>query len=87
VFIELDCKQVVNGISNKIGTNFKLGAILNYCKASLSRLSNFKISCIKQQANNVAHLLARASLSYARSQCEDHMPSYIKFASKKISSE
>jgi hypothetical protein len=78
VSIELDNKQVVDGISNKIGTNSELGAILNYCKASLSRLPNFKISFIRRQANNVAHLLARASLSYARSQCHDHMPSCIK---------
>jgi ribonuclease HI len=33
--IELDCKQIVDGISNNIGTNSKLGAILNSCKASL----------------------------------------------------
>lgn len=64
VSIELDCKQVVDDISNKIGTSFELGVVLNYCKASLSSLPNFKISFIWRQANNVGHLLARASLSY-----------------------
>jgi len=79
VSIKLDCKQVVEDISNQIGANSELVAIINFCKASLSRLPNFKISFIQRQANNVAHLLARASLSYARSQCHDHMPSCIEF--------
>jgi hypothetical protein len=42
--IELECKQVVDDISNNIGTNFELEAILNYCKASFSLLPNFKIN-------------------------------------------
>jgi len=54
------------------------GAILNTRKVSLMNHQNFKISFIKRQANNVAHLLARASLSYASSQVHDYMPSCIK---------
>jgi ribonuclease HI len=67
VSIELDCKQVVDGISSNLSTNSMFGAILNTCKVSLMNRQNFKISFIRRQANNVAHLLARASLSYASS--------------------
>jgi ribonuclease HI len=35
VSTKLDCKQVVDDISNNIGINSKLGAILNSCKALL----------------------------------------------------
>ncbi|PNX72103.1 60S ribosomal protein l23, partial [Trifolium pratense] len=78
VSIELDCKLVVDGISHNIGTNSELGAILNSCKALLSIFPNFKISLVRRQANNAVHMLARASLSYARSQCHDHMSSCIE---------
>jgi len=77
VTIELDCKQVVGGISNKIGTNLELGAILNYCKVLLFRLQNFKISFIRREANNMVHLSAKASLLFVNSQYHDHIPSYI----------
>jgi ribonuclease HI len=36
VSIELDCKEVVDDISNNIGINSELGTILNSCKSSLS---------------------------------------------------
>lgn len=43
VSIELDCKQADNDdISNKISTGSKLRAILNYCKSSLSSLTNLR---------------------------------------------
>jgi len=77
VSIELDYKQVVDDISNKTGINPELGTILNYCKASLSSLPNFKISFIQRQANNVAHLLAGVSLSYVSPHYHDHMSSCI----------
>jgi ribonuclease HI len=38
VSIELDYKQVIDNIFNHNGTNLELGAILNFCKASLSIL-------------------------------------------------
>lgn len=54
ISIELDYKQVVDDIFNKIGSNYELGTILNYYKDSLYRLPNFKISFIRRQANDVA---------------------------------
>ena len=77
VSIELDCKQVVDDISSNFSTNSIFGAILNTCKPSLMNHQNFKISFIRRQANNVAHLLARASLSFVSSQVHDYMPSCI----------
>jgi len=68
VSIELDCKQVVDGISSNLNTNSTFDAILNTCKASLVNHQNFKITLFRRQTNNVAHLLARASLYYASSQ-------------------
>jgi hypothetical protein len=37
-----------------------------------------RISFIRRQANNIAHLLARASLSFASHQEFDYVPSCIK---------
>jgi len=54
------------------------GAIMNTCKALLMNHQNFKISFIRRLANNVAHLLARALLSYVSSQIHDYMPSFIE---------
>jgi len=78
VSIELDCKQVVDGISNNLSTNSIFGAIMNTCKVSLMNHQNFKISFITRRANNVTHLLVKATLSYASSQVPDYMPSCIK---------
>ncbi|AES77787.1 hypothetical protein MTR_7g017230 [Medicago truncatula] len=67
-----------NNIVRKLNTNSMFGAILETCKASLRIYQNFKISFIRRQANIVADLLARTSLSYASPQIHDHMPSCIK---------
>jgi hypothetical protein len=42
VCVELDCKLVVDVISNNFRTSSKLGAILKSCKASLSLYPNLK---------------------------------------------
>jgi ribonuclease HI len=63
VVIELDCKLVVDGIRGKLNFLTEFGTMLFACKASLSSLSNVRIRFIRRQANNIAHLLARASLS------------------------
>jgi len=78
VSIELDRKQVVKDISSNFNTNSMYDAILNTCKALLMNHKNFKISFIRRQTNNVAHLLARASLSYASSQVHDYTSSCIE---------
>lgn len=50
VSIELDYKQVVKDLYNNIDISFELGVILNYGKASLSLLSNFKLNFVRRQA-------------------------------------
>jgi hypothetical protein len=74
---ELDCKQVVDDIVRRLNTNSMFDVILEICKTSLRIYTNFKISFIRRQIYNVAHLLARASLYYASSQIHDHMSSCI----------
>jgi hypothetical protein len=64
VVIELDCKLVVDGIGGKLNLYTEFGAMLFVCKTSLSSLSNFRLSYIIRQANNIAHLLAKAALSF-----------------------
>jgi len=78
VSIELDCKQVVDGISSTIETNSTFGAIIDVCKASIQKFQNFKINFVRRQTNNVAHLLARESLSYVCSQVHDYISSCIE---------
>jgi ribonuclease HI len=77
VSIELDCKLVVDGVVGNPNSQTEFGAILSVCKAMLSLLQNLRISFIRRQANNVAHLLARASLSFASHQEFDYIPSCI----------
>lgn len=74
---ELDCKQVVGGISSKLNFNFKFEAIFDIFKASLSLLQNFKINFIWRQANNVVHLLTKA-LSYVVFKFKNCLPSCIE---------
>jgi hypothetical protein len=52
--------------------------LLYACKASLFALSNFMISFIMRQANNVAHLLARVALLFASREEFDYIPSCIE---------
>jgi len=65
VMIGSDIKLVVDGTSSKLSHRLEFGAILNVCTKLFCYLSNFRISFIRRQANNVVHFLARATLSYA----------------------
>jgi hypothetical protein len=49
--------------------------LLCACKTLLMLLQNLRISFIRRQANNIIHLLARASLSFASHQEFDYVPS------------
>lgn len=44
VSIELDRKQVVDGTTKKLNTNFMLDATFDICKASFIIYQNFKIA-------------------------------------------
>jgi len=76
-FIELDCKQMIDNIFSKLNANFMFAAILDICEASLRFFQNIKISFIREQTNNVLHLLAMTLLSYAGSHIHDNMLSCI----------
>jgi len=80
VSIELDYKLVVDGILDKSTNKSEFGKIMSDCKMLFSNYPNFKISFIKQQANFIAHFLARASKLYASYHIFDYissLPSYI----------
>jgi len=78
VSIELDCKLVVDGIKGCPIQRTEFSARLRACKRIMQSLPNFRISFIRRQANNVAHLLAReALLSYASRQVFYYIPSCI----------
>jgi hypothetical protein len=76
--IELDCKQVVDGIVGKPNPRTDFGVLLCACKTLLLLLQNLRISFIRRQANNIAHSLARASLFFASHQEFDYISSYIE---------
>jgi hypothetical protein len=78
VSIELYCKQVVDDITKRLNTNFMFDTIIDICTTSLRTYQNLKISFIRRQANSVAHLLTRTSLSYASFHIHDHIPSCIE---------
>lgn len=65
VIIGLDIKLVVDGTSSKHSHKLEFSVILNVCRKLFCSLSNFRISFIQRQTNNVAYFLARATLSYA----------------------
>ncbi|CAJ2632610.1 unnamed protein product [Trifolium pratense] len=77
VSIELDCKLVVDGVASNPNSQTEFSVILSVCKAMLLLLQNLSIRFIMRQANNVAHLLARASLSFASHQKFDYISSCI----------
>jgi hypothetical protein len=67
VSVELDCKLVMDGMKGSPIQRTEFSAILCACKRIMQSLPNFRISFIRRQANNVAHLLAREALSYVYS--------------------
>jgi len=69
--------QVVDGTSSKLSHKLEFGAVLNVCRKLFCSLSNLWISFIQRQANNIAHFLARATLSYASHYLFDHVPTCV----------
>lgn len=64
VAIDLDNRSVVDYISSKLGHKSEFSAILSACKNLMFSLPNCRLNFIGWQANNVTHLLPRATLSY-----------------------
>ena len=77
VHIELDCKLVVDNISDRTKNQAEFGNIITACRTLLQQFPNFKISFVRRQANSVAHCLAREAKSYARHHVFDLIPSCI----------
>lgn len=75
--IELDCKIVVDAISNSQIPLNKFGSIILNCIEELDDMSKFRISFIHRLANQVANCLARASRLYASSKDFHYIPNCI----------
>ncbi|XP_045802334.1 uncharacterized protein LOC123895912 [Trifolium pratense] len=68
VVIETDSKSVVDAISNLRGGNSEFSSIVFNINKIMLCNPNFKVKFIKQQANMVAHTLARAAMFWT-SRC------------------
>jgi ribonuclease HI len=66
VIFETDSKSVVDAIHHFHGGNSEFSFIISTINNILSCNPNFKVKFTKQQANMVAHNLARAAISWTR---------------------
>jgi len=63
IYIELDCKSVVDGMTNNTSTEPEFGTIMDeYCRSLLSSLPNLRIRFTHWQENYVDHSLARKDI-------------------------
>jgi len=77
VQIELDCKLVVDSICDKNNNQAEFGSIIADCRSLLQQFTNFKLSFVRKQVNDVANSFARVSILHARHQVFDLIPSCI----------
>jgi ribonuclease HI len=63
VIFESDCKVIVDIVNSSHLPQNELGDILSTCKGLLSIHTSFIVNYVRRQANEVAHSIARASLS------------------------
>jgi len=63
VIFESDCKTIVDIVNSSHLPQNELGDILSTCKDLLSIHTSFIVNFVRRQANEVAHSIARASLS------------------------
>ena len=66
VIFESDCKVIVDIVNSSHLPQNELGDILSTCKDLISIHTSFIVNFVKRQANEVAHSIARASLSNPR---------------------
>jgi len=74
---DLNCKILVYDIIENSNNQSDFGNTRSYCRSSLSRLPNFKISFVKRQPDYVAHILAKVSKLFVRYRIFDLIPSCI----------
>ncbi|XP_058768333.1 uncharacterized protein LOC131642063 [Vicia villosa] len=80
VDFELDAKNIVDNVNRSHPNNTDFGAITFECKLLLVSLSrNFHVKFIRRQANEVAHVLARAATCFDSFQVFTDVPICIHF--------
>nr|KYP31718.1 hypothetical protein KK1_047817 [Cajanus cajan] len=77
VYVEIDCKHVVNNLNDPSIHHLEYGIILTQCSTLLTSHNNLKVRFIKRQANCVTHSLARVLRSFASPHSFDFIPPYI----------
>jgi len=77
VTFESDCRFVVNAVNTSQVPLNEVGNIISSCRELLSFQSHFSVKFVRRQTNEVAHSIARASLSYPRPHIFNDVPSYL----------
>jgi ribonuclease HI len=77
VTFESDCRFVVEAVNTTQVPQNEVGDIISSCQELLSFHNHFSVKYVRRQANEVAHSIARASLSYPRPHIFNDVPSYL----------
>jgi ribonuclease HI len=77
VTFESDCRFVVDAVNTTQVPQNEVGDIISSCQELLSFHSHFYVKYVRRQANEVAHSIARASLSHPRPYIFNDVPSYL----------
>ena len=77
VIFKSDCKVIVDIVNSSHMPQNELGDILSNCKDLLSIHTSFIVNHVRRQANEVAHSIARASLSNPSPHVFYDVPSHL----------
>jgi hypothetical protein len=64
VFLEMDCKMVVDDVNNMKANDSEYDSIIQDCKTLVSNYNDFIVVFIRRQASGNAHTLAKTALSH-----------------------
>jgi hypothetical protein len=65
VFLEMDCKMVVDDVNNMKANHSQYGSIIQDCRTLLRNYNDFIVVFTRRQVSGNAHTLAKTALSHA----------------------
>jgi hypothetical protein len=74
VIFETDASNIVGAIRRRVNGVSEFSSIIHNIKCLLSLNSGFEVKPIRRQANRIAHILARAALSWSRRHIFELLP-------------
>lgn len=74
VIFEMDCKPVVDSLTNECDDHSEFGAIISQCKVLFSTFYNSRIEFDRREFNVVVHKLVRVATSFASSHIFHYIP-------------